>query len=567
MLPRNVRVCVNALVLPCAQVLLYFFAMTSLSLADWNSGLTIEDVSTRIAINIVDDGVQVTVALTDSAITQLKGDKTKTGKSLNSFSQKVIRIVAETELHSSLKTASTSYIETFSPFSAATQPNQLEIIPDFDLIKQAGEQYIITVSHQGLPVIDHGVLTQSETLILNWQDPWYSHFTNEKLKRDHNDPVMAFLYIEPFQIKSEIIVRVKEMSNWTDLQLRDSTMIYPDEFALIKQKIGQFLLAQNKVSTESETLSGVLGRVDFIRMGAADIQAYEPQQAQRQVSTLIGVSITHQTKALPAKARWHWKLFNKKLQRIVIRAYDPAGLFDSYVTPDYPVFEWENMLADIELPELSNTPQSIAVTIDNTEEKNQYYYLLGLLAFLILSIFSCQFIQAKFRTHCKIAAVVITLLTTAYLLKSGNLAIGSNYVTLNEQQSKPVLNQLLWNIYQAFESNQEDAIYDQLAFSVSGDLRETLYLQNRQAFLLQDGAQSKINAIKIKKLTTLSSTFDQAYLFDCEWLVIGDVIHWGHQHRRENLYRANIKIAPIKGNWKIIELESIGQQRVDTVEP
>jgi hypothetical protein len=539
--------------------------VTHVTIADWNSGVTIEDASTRIAVNIVDDGVQVTVALTDSAISQLRADKVKTGISFDTFSQKIIKIEAKTELNFSIKTKSPSNIEVFFPFSS-TQPSQLEIVPDFKMIKKAGENYIITVSHQGLPVIDHGVLTKAETLILNWQDPWYSHFTNPKLKRDHNDPVMAFLYIKPFQIKSEIIVRVKEMSNWTDLQLRDATMIYPDEFALIKQKIGQFLLAQNIVSTESEALSPTLERVDFIRMGAADIQAYEPQQAQRQVSTLVGVSITYQTKALPAKARWQWNLFNKKIQRIAIRAYDPAGLFDSYVTPAYPVFEWENMLADIELPELTNKPQSIPVVVDNTQEKKQYYYLLGLVAFLILSIFSCRFIQAKLRIYFKIAAILITLATAFYLLKSGALVVGSSKTALNEQQSKPLLNQLLWNIYQAFESTQEDAIYDRLAFSVSGDLRETLYLQNRQAFLLQDGAQSKINAIEIKRLTKLSSTFNQAYLFDCEWLVIGDVIHWGHQHRRENLYRANIKISPIEGNWKIIELESTGQERVDTAE-
>ncbi|MCK5870659.1 MAG: hypothetical protein KAG45_08475, partial [Methyloprofundus sp.] len=268
--------CAGFLVILC----LLFGAIPPAS-ADWNSGATIEDISTRIAINIVDKGVNITVDLAPNAIAQLRNNAEAI--SLKTFALTAIIIHADTPLQSSVKSipdsessSSDIIIETFLSFSDQIQPQSLKIIPDFDLIKKAGEQFIITVSHHGLPVIDHGVLTQAEVLDLNWQDPWYSHFLNPKLKRDHNDPVMAFLYLEPRQIKSEIVVRVKEMAGWTDLGLRDDKMIYPDEFALIKQKVSQFLLAQNKVSAGTNNLLSVLDRVDYIRMGAADIQAYEP---------------------------------------------------------------------------------------------------------------------------------------------------------------------------------------------------------------------------------------------------------------------------------------------------
>ncbi len=558
------------------RVLLCFFISAGPVFADWNSGTTIEDVSTRIAINVVDDGVQVIVDITETDIAQLqvgKGDNSEKAYTLEEFAKQVIKIQSGQQLkpiiqssgNESAKVESSSIIEVFFPFPKA-KPQQLHIAPVFKLIKKAGDKYLVTVSHHGLPVIDHGVLTGTETLRLNWQDPWYSHFLNPKLKRGHADPVMAFLYIESRQIKSEIVVRVREMANWTELGLRDNQMIYPDEFASVKQKIGQFLLAQNKVSVDAKMLYPSLERVDYIRMGASDIQAYEPQQAQRQVATLIGVSIIHQTKELPEKVQWQWGLFNEKIQRVAIRAYDPAGLFDSYVTPDYPIFEWENMLADIDLPELTDEPQSIPVMVNKSQPLTHYYWLAGILGFLFLSAVSGKFISPQFRKYLLIAMALIFMVTGFYFWKSGDLRFRMSQAELDKQQARPVLKQLLWNVYQAFESVQEDATYDQLAYSVSGDLRETLYLQNRQALLLEDGGWSKVKKIEIQSLTDRSDLLSDGYLFDCEWLVVGEVIHWGHQHRRENVYRANIKIAPIEGYWKIVELESISQQRVEGAE-
>lgn len=546
------------------QVILCVFITHNNVFADWNSGETIEDASTRLAINIVNDGVHLSFNLTDDAITQLLNtelsSESKTTK-LNTFALSVLKISATQQLtpivqSNSLNSASGSSIEIFFPFSE-THPEQLDIVPNFNIIKKAGKKNIITVSHQGLPVIDHGVLTQPELLNLNWDDPWYSHFINPKLKRDHNDPVMAFLYVEPQQIKSEIVVRIKEMANWTDLGLRDSKMIYPDEFAMVKQKIGQYLLSQNRVSADAIELSPTLEKVDFIHMGAADIQAYEPQQAQQQVATLIGVSITYQSKELAKKIQWQWKLFNKKIQRVAIRAYDPAGLFDSYVTPDYPVFEWENMLADIDLPAADE--KNFAVPVQTKKQEVHYFWLMSLIGFLFVSLVGCRSIPPNLRKYAYLLAIIITLAMAYFLQKTGELNISKSTTKLDEQLAKPVLKQLLWNIYQAFESSQEENTYEKLEYSVSGELRETLYLQNRQVFLSKNGAHSKVSSIEINKLTNLSSSEN---IFDCEWLVIGDVIHWGHQHRRENLYRAHIKLVPVNNHWKMVMLESLDQQRV-----
>lgn len=570
MFPKCARLCRYNRAFASFHLLLSLLILPLPVIADWNSGVTIEDVSTRIAVDIVDEGVEVSIDLKKNAITQFYAKKTDAAStrneliSLDQFALQAINIQAGETLKASIKSSTkndnNAAIKVFLPFVKA-QPQQLDIIPDFKIIEKAGEKYIITVSHQGLPVIDHGVLTSAESLKLNWQDPWYSQFSNPKLQRGHSDPVMAFLYIEPQQIKTEVVVRIKEIAAWAKLALRDDTLIHPDEFNEIKQKVGQYLLAQNKISTgKLATATPILDRVDYIRMGASDIQAYEPQQAQRQVATLIGVSVIHPIPAIPSKIQWHWDLFNEKIQRIAIRAYDPAGLFDSYVTPDYPVFEWENMLADIDLPELDNKPKSIAVAIDDSKQTAKLYVLFGIIAFILFFSLSYKYTRSHIRKYTHSLLLLIALASVYSLFSKGLLNINSNQ--LDKAQARPILKQLIWNVYQAFEATQEEATYDQLAYSVSGDLIESLYLQHRQSFLVQDGAWAKVKNIEIQSLESVTETND-SYLFDCEWLVTGDVIHWGHQHRRDNLYRANIEISPIDKHWKIIGLESIAQQRVN----
>lgn len=534
-----------------------FFVFSPPIFADWNSGVTIEDVSTRIAIDITADGVHISIDLKEEAVARLNSERIKVA--LTQFALTAIDIQIGQPLKPVLKSKpSASFLTVYLPF-LQPQPQQLTIIPDFKAIEKAGDKYIITVSHQGLPVIDHGVLTSKEILQLDWQDPWYSHFLNPKLQRGHKDPVMAFLYIEPQQIKSEVVVRIKEMAAWANLELRDKTMIYPDEFAEIKQKVAQYLLTANKLTTDSVTSSPILDRVDYIRMGASDIQAYEPLQAQKQVATLIGVSIIHPISAIPATIQWQWDLFNEKIQRVAIRSYDPAGLFDSYVTPKYPVFEWENMLADIDIPELDNKPKVAPVVVNSTQTESQYYVFLGIIGLIIIFFIAYKYIPQRFRKYSHTFLLLLCLASAYNLFNQG--LFGLNQAKLDKQKAKPILNQLLWNVYQAFEATQEEATYDQLAYSVDGKLIEKLYLQNRTSFLAQDGAWSKVSNIEIQRINELS--FDKGYLFDCEWLVTGEVIHWGHQHRRDNVYHANIKISPIDGNWKIVDLESIGQQRVD----
>ncbi len=60
--------------------------------------------------------------------------------------------------------------------------------------------------HKGIPVKDFRYLPAEATLDLDWDDPWYSRFRNQNLRRQFDAPLSAFLYIEPYEVRKEIIM-------------------------------------------------------------------------------------------------------------------------------------------------------------------------------------------------------------------------------------------------------------------------------------------------------------------------------------------------------------------------
>ena len=131
------------------------------------------------------------------------------------------------------------YAELVYPF-AETAPKTLTMIPPLDAEGRPRVTIGFIVYHKSVPVIDFRYLGAPSTLTLD-PDPWYSRFDNPNLKRHHKDALMSFLYVEPYEVRHEILTRVKDLTEWMDLGLRDDRYIEIDELEPLKQRIGAFL--------------------------------------------------------------------------------------------------------------------------------------------------------------------------------------------------------------------------------------------------------------------------------------------------------------------------------------
>jgi len=56
---------------------------------------------------------------------------------------------------------------------------------------------------------------------------------------------MSSIYVEPYEVRHEILARVRDLEQWMDLGLRGNEYIEVDELEPVKQRIGGFMLTKN----------------------------------------------------------------------------------------------------------------------------------------------------------------------------------------------------------------------------------------------------------------------------------------------------------------------------------
>ncbi len=127
------------------------------------------------------------------------------------------------------------------------------------------------VYHESIPVIDFQYLQGPETLRLDWRDPWYSVFDNPDLQRHHRAPLMTFLYIEPYEVRFEILIRLKALASWMSLEVDDPMQIDTEEQVRLREQIGQFFSQYNQVKIDGTPPRPILDRVEFRRVCQSDL--------------------------------------------------------------------------------------------------------------------------------------------------------------------------------------------------------------------------------------------------------------------------------------------------------
>jgi hypothetical protein len=98
------------------------------------------------------------------------------------------------------------YVELTYPFEG--NPESLTFIPPVNEKGYPRASIGFLCYHEGVPVVDFRQLTGQNILYLKWDDPWYSFFEKKQLKRTLQSGVRTYLYIEPYEVRQEILVRV-----------------------------------------------------------------------------------------------------------------------------------------------------------------------------------------------------------------------------------------------------------------------------------------------------------------------------------------------------------------------
>ena len=407
--------------------------------------------------------------------------------------------------------------------------------------------------HQGVAVNDFRFLASGYTVGLDWQDPWYSAFDSRSLRRQYFAPMAGFIYVEPFEVRKEIIVRPADVQRSYDLGLEGVDVITPQMQASVKSGIVDYLQEHFQVSIDGQAVEGTIDRVNFLQRTLRSSVVVDGQNIDL-LPASVGVIYVFPTSGLPQTVELEWDIFNERMQIVPTSSVDQAGPLPTYLEPGFNILRWENFLKNPVLPTLTD----IREPPSGLQRLSQWgQWLFGLVAILAL----LSLIQSLRKGRS------VRFVAVGFILVASGLTVLSmqtwREVQLNPTRLQALVGDLLHNVYRSFDYRGEEAVYDVLARSVTGDLLADVYLETRKGLELanQGGAKVKVKTIEMLE-TSLTRADNDVMTIEARWNVAGSVGHWGHIHQRTNAYHANLSINAIDGTWKLSGLEILQEERL-----
>ncbi len=444
------------------------------------------------------------------------------------------------------------YVELDYPFS--TRPNELTIIPPLDEKQIARVKIGFIAYHRSVPVIDFRALGRAVTLRLDWADPWYSAFTDAKLARYYKDGFMSFLYVEPYEVRHEVLVRVKDLEQWLELDLRGVRFIEVDELDAVGQKVAGFMQARNMVTIDGELRTPAVSRAVFIETDLKGVQQLEsPGRLDLDIATM-GIILSYDVEGLPRHVTVDWDLFTDRIERVQTTATDIAGPMRSYVTPDDNVVVWENFLRIYKVGVVE------PILVDDAGATVRIP-AASIAILLVLSLLVAYAFRRRQRSARQLVLASIGVVALAGLLYPwGGISIRNPLAgppAPPATAAAEIMTKVVSNLYYALEPRHEAAVMNRLDLAVAeGDVQQ-VYRESRRA--LEVKGQNGGRAI-IKKIENISvgelrpSKGDRGFSSSVGWNVQAIGGHWGHPHLLNLNFDAIIDVAIEDGAWKVTGL-------------
>ncbi|MCH7869550.1 MAG: hypothetical protein IH881_17790 [Myxococcales bacterium] len=404
------------------------------------------------------------------------------------------------------------------------------------------------VYHEGIAVNDFRYLALSQTLHLDWADPWYSRFENRNLRRRYFAPMSGFLYIEHYEVRKEIIARPFDLQKWVDLGLEGRQTIPVEMQAELLRKVAAFLHDHHVVEIDGVAAPPELARINFLERTLKTSRVVDPPRELDIHAAILGAIFVYPIDGLPERVTLDWDLWNDQLETVPAASVDQAGSLPVLLQRDWRVLEWRNFLKKPDLPTL--------YVLESPPSTLERAMLPGRWVFVALACFA-GLRAARVRSRATAGLAAATLLLT------GLAFWGSWNTGLSDPRYRELVGGLLHNVYRAFDFRDESRIYDVLARSAHGDLLEQLFLETRRGLELQSqgGARARVKRVELIDLAVAPAA-GRAFTAVVAWNVAGSVGHWGHIHERRNRYRAELDVAPVDGAWKLVRVTILEEERI-----
>ena len=412
------------------------------------------------------------------------------------------------------------------------------------------------------------------SIALDWENPPRNDRTYWKERREwmkqrrkallgvtSYSATYAYLYLEPQEIRFEILVPLLTLETWLPLQREEADYLSVAEQDAMEKALPGFLQEVCQTHIDGIEITAQLDRLDFFTLDIRDFAKNQERKKVGVANARVGMILSFPTKGNFQSVSLEWSFFNEVTPLLNTMTYvfdQPGERF--FFTDNERTWQWQS-------PKHASGPR-VSSWLSLPPVPSMPTMPLSLL-FLLAAFSGGGFVLKR---NWKVAVPLLVLggwfgwsnpvwqqMVISHPTKQAPLP------TPPEQNK--IAEVLLRNIYRSFDYLQDADVYSALSRSADGDYLEKLYLQIKKGLILteQGGAYSRVRNVQwLESEPTLCSTQTQSFSLSVKWEITGTVEHWGHIHTRRNAYRAELEVKAVDDEWKLVNLEVLDEDQVES---
>jgi len=152
--------------------------------------------------------------------------------------------------------------------------------------------------------------------------------------------VYAFLYIEPAEVRLEVLMPLLTLETWTEVPRKDRSFLEVAEQQAALPAVREFFRGRNKLLVDGLEVTPVVQRIDFYGVDFTEFAVAAEARRLGAWNARVGAILSYSTKGMPRRVDLRWDLFNDRVQSA--RAAVLAGQEGKRIrfTPSQPSFTW-----------------------------------------------------------------------------------------------------------------------------------------------------------------------------------------------------------------------------------
>ncbi len=358
-------------------------------------------------------------------------------------------------------------------------------------------------------------------------------------------PLYAQVFIEESEVLLQIAGEQKVVNPWLGIEGIHVPPIDPGLQARFQAAAPELIAAGVELAIDGEVVAGELVAVECFAFGPGND---EPN---------LQIDVRYPCLGTPSEVRLTWGLFCDEGWGVPtpFRCSAERSFYFPTLTREEPSYTWH-------APERSLTPGADVEPVAAPGERVRPSRLpiLALWAALVAVL-----LLRTPRARLVAGALGLMLAGGAWRFGSGGLAIAMP----DPEQALAIFDKLHQTVYGAFEARTEDELYAILASAVDQDQIDELYSEIHESLVLREegGAFCTIEEVTpiehgLVALEPVATRLEDLHFeIDWSWRVAGTVTHFGHSHRRTNVYRALYSVAHDGSGWRIAARELLEHSR------